>query len=437
MMTVPVKRTRIAAALFASAALALLAAPSGAAPAQGALFERYRAECIAQYAYLRGPGRVEIVRSHVRDCIMAKMQARALEPPSGEPALHLDEAAPSLVKNSGPASAKGVVYFVRGYYPGEPTPDRFNIVPYFLKSLNASGWDAIDARGPAREPDPGPARGLWMARRAEPFVGERLAALKAQGYRRVVLAGHSWGGWLGLLLGKNSVADALIASVPSAFGKPTSAYTGKTNPNFRLALTQFSPAIAGVGVPTVLILPEDHEWDPDPAVRAAIADKNFARTGVPHLVIDRPRGFTGHTAGRLPFFDFAFGKCVAAFLERPETQPCRLPPIANDDFRSILDIKQVADADKKQIASAEELVGKHFGVYALGAVFRRYDYLSMTQRRTTLPTREFREDFSFRDGLLCAGTACSVVVKWSEGGIFEFDPKTGKLKAWWVPDLAS
>jgi hypothetical protein len=43
------------------------------------LFERYRAECIAQYAYLRGPGRVEIVRSHVRDCIIAKMQARALE----------------------------------------------------------------------------------------------------------------------------------------------------------------------------------------------------------------------------------------------------------------------------------------------------------------------------------------------------------------------
>jgi hypothetical protein len=360
------------------------------------------------------------------------MQAWALERPSGEPELRLAESMPAFVVKHGPADAKGVIYFIGGYSLGKHTPGRFGILPYFLRSLSTAGWDLVGARVPSGEPDPGPSRGLWMAWRAEPFVRERLSALKAEGYSKVVVSGHSWGAWLTLLLGKNSAADALIVSAPNAFGSRISNYTGRPNANFGFGLSQFLPAIDDVSLPTVLILPDDNEWDSDPAARGAIAEKHFTHAGVPRLVIVRPPGFTGHMAGYLPFFDYAFSRCIAAFVDNPTTQPCQLAPIANDDFRSILDLKQVVDADERRIASGDELVGRKFGVYALGAEFRRYDFVSATHRQTILPEREIREDFAFLDGQLCARKVCSVLVKWSEREILKFDPATGKLRSWWV-----
>jgi pimeloyl-ACP methyl ester carboxylesterase len=328
-----------------------------AAETREALIERFKAECIPRYAHVSGPGRQEKVRA----CVTEGMKERALERPSGASTLQLAESTPPLVNKRGPAVANGVIYSIRGYSPGRHMPDRFGILPYFLKSLNADGWDVVSARVPASEPDPGPSRGQWMAWRAEPFVRERLAALKAEGYRKVVVYGRSWGAWLSLLLGKNSGADALIVNAPNAFGTRTSAYTGRQNPNFGFSLSQFSPAIDGVSIPTALILPDDSEWDPDPAVRGAIAEKHFMHAGVAHLLIVRPPGFTGHMAGYLPFFDYAFGRCIEAFLDNPTTQSCQLPAIANDDFRSILDRKQVGDADERRVASGDEL-GRDGGI---------------------------------------------------------------------------
>jgi len=73
--------------------------------------------------------------------------------------LQLTESTPPIVNELGPAEARGVIYSIRGYSPGKHAPDRFGILPYFLKSLNAAGWDVIGARVPASEPDPGPSRG--------------------------------------------------------------------------------------------------------------------------------------------------------------------------------------------------------------------------------------------------------------------------------------
>ena len=62
-------------------------------------------------------------------------------------------------------------------------------------------------------------------RRAEPFVRARVKALKADGYRKIVLAGHSWGGWEMMLAAKdNADVDALILSSPAAFGSKTTRF---------------------------------------------------------------------------------------------------------------------------------------------------------------------------------------------------------------------
>ena len=117
---------------------------------------------------------------------------------------------------------------------------------------------------------------------------------------------------------------------------------------------------------------------------------------------------------------------------RPIERDHLLPPLSDADFRSILDITQVADADKKRIASAEPLVGKKFDVYIIGEFTRQYDYVSASERTKLIADAFSRERFSFRDGLLCAESKCTSLIRWSDSELLEFDPKSGDLIAWWI-----
>jgi hypothetical protein len=231
-----------------------------------------------------------------------------------------------------------------------------------------------------------------------------------------------------------AAADALLLSAPNTFGPRISPISGLPNGDFRLTVTEFGPVLSKINIPTVLILPDDTIWDPDPGARGQIAEKNFTQANVPHLVIAKPPGFSGHFAGWLPFFDFVYGKCIARFLENQNSDTCPLPPISNGDFRSILNLKQVTDADKKRITSAETLVGKKFDIYENNDFNRRYDYISPNQRIDMQAASDARESFLFRAGLLCSGNNCSTLIRWSDHEILEFDAKAGDLKAWWIED---
>lgn len=147
----------------------------------------------------------------------------------------------------------------------------------------------------------------------------------------------------------------------------------------------------------------------------------------------KPPGFTGHLAGWLPIFDYAFGKCIAAFIENPSSSPCTPPPLSNADFRSIVDIQQVAEAGSRGITSAESLVGKKFLAYTLSAsVTQHYEYVSATQRKHMQGTGTTSEGVSFRKELHCVGSQCSKLLKWNDGQLLEFDAKGGRLVGWWV-----
>jgi pimeloyl-ACP methyl ester carboxylesterase len=435
-MIAPISARRWAATAIAVSLM--LAATAAVGQSRQELLERFREECSAQFAYLRGPGQHEIVHAHVHGCVIARMDSairqRSSQTPSGGAPLQLIEATPWLVKNAGPEKAKGVIYFVRGYTPYEPSRDDFAIPPYFLKSLNAAGWDVIQAKVPHSEPDSELAAGLRRVGRTEPFVRERLAALKKDGYRKVVLGGHSWGGWLAMLLAHDAVADAVILSAPNAFGQRT-APTGRANAVFGFTVTQFAAPIGAVKIPAVVILPEDTVYDANPGERGRIAEQRLAAAGVPHLVIAEPPGFEGHYAGWLPFFDFAYGECIEAFLETPSAPACAPPPRRGDDFRAILNLKEVADADKKRIVSTQALAGKKFTVYTLeDEDNKHFDYVSANQRVVLESTSENRETVTFRDGLQCIAGACRVLIAWSDREVLEFDPKSGELRAWWVED---
>ena len=334
---------------------------------------------------------------------------------------------PWLVKNRGPASAKGVIYFILGW-TGRPTLDNHLLVPYFLKTLSEEGWDIVATKVPQHLPNQDIAG--WGSYQAAPIiVKNRIQQLKADGYRRVILAGHSWGGWITLLTAQmdNLTADALLISAPSVGPK---ARDGRNNPNFEKNFTEYPRLVNGIKLPVVLIFyPEDDE---DPPGRSDVAMKAFKKNKVSHLLIDHPVGFTGHFAGWLPVFDYKFGHCIKSFLDKPTTDVCASSPLTNDDFRSILSINQVTEPDSKRITMADALVGKRFAAYTLDIPFRGWDFVSETKRHGTRAILEFDEDFKFRDSNFCSSDGCYLLVRWSEGYILSFHPKSGDLAAWWI-----
>ena len=173
---------------------------------------------------------------------------------------------------------------------------------------------------------------------------------------------------------------------------------------------------------------DDHE----PGGRSEVASTLLQQQNVPHLVIDKPAGFGGHFGGSLPVFDFAFGRCIQGFLDSAKAATCWPPPLSNEDFRSVVNIRQVADAEQKLVASGTSFAGRKFAAYDLDEVFQHFDYVTPVQRELLTVYVRKREAISFRNGLHCVAKACTKLVRWSDSEMLQFDPASGNLKAWWV-----
>lgn len=364
-----------------------------------------------------------IVASILLSCVVSIKPAASTE-------FYLSEFTPWLVKNCGPTNAKGVVYFILGWNR-RPLLDDVRLAPYFLKTLSENCWDVIVVKIPQNLPNQ---ESFDFGRRSHdlalPIVRKRLKELKAQGYRRVVLAGHSWGGWVTLLSAQDHTlaADALLLSAPSVGARVQR--DGSANPRFQRNFTDYPRLVNGIKVPTILMLYA--EDDEDPPGRGDVARKRFEQNKLPHLVINHPAGFKGHFAGWLPLWDYQFSQCILRFLENSKTNTCQLSALSHEDFRSILNLKQVKDFESKRITSTEPLVGKKFAAYSLGLFRGQWEYLNQTRIRRISLIGEVRADVIVRDGLHCADDFCRLLIRWSDREILAFNSVTGSLAEWWI-----
>lgn len=334
-----------------------------------------------------------------------------------------------LTKNMGPQKAKGVIYFVRGYTSSPPAWDKWLQVPYFVKTLSEEGFDVISAKAAAATQKR--LRSFESLEGGAAYIVRRVSDLRKQGYRKVVLAGHSWGAWtiLSAQQGKG-VGDALILSAPAVYG-PKVFRSGRANPDYEMDLTKFGPLIRNVRIPTVLLLFNNDDYEHGD--RGKIASAHFAEASVPNLLIDKPAAFSGHFAAWVPIFDYAFGECISDFLARPVSAQCAPRPLRNDDFRSIVNASQIKP-DSATISSAEPLVGRRFLSYRLAddGVISELQYVASDERKVVLTETPRTEKVFFRNGLHCVSeNRCSRIIIWSDKEYVLFTPK-GELAAWWV-----
>ena len=199
---------------------------------------------------------------------------------------------------AGPARARGAAVWLHGGYDSDEFPNG-PPEPAWITRLAKLGYDIWRFDRVGRDPlGPG---GEALAR--------GLEALRAGGYRRIVVAGHSRGAFIALsALAQTGMVDALAAISPAAHG---------TNPARRAQAMSDYRALLEAAKPMrfALVQLDDDPFDPDPDGRVAAARAAASRVGLTLMVIDRPAAPTGHMGSYEPAFDERFGACLAAFLD--------------------------------------------------------------------------------------------------------------------------
>jgi pimeloyl-ACP methyl ester carboxylesterase len=197
----------------------------------------------------------------------------------------------------GPQRAKGAVIWSHGR--SVEVEDSLAPTPGYIDIMARSGWDAFRLNR-MRSDDTLLRSGAALASYAE--------RLKAAGYRRVVLAGHSFGGFISLIAaGRSDAIDAVIATAPAAFGSFENSYD-----TFRLNATRLYALLGDVRRARVA-LAFFHGDTFDPGGRGEKAETILSARGLPHLVLDQPARLASHWASNTVEFTRRFASCLADF----------------------------------------------------------------------------------------------------------------------------
>jgi pimeloyl-ACP methyl ester carboxylesterase len=211
-------------------------------------------------------------------------------------------------RHRGPREAVGAIIWSPGSTPNS-RPSRNSTAP-FVRPFNEAKWDVwrVDRLEPGQNTFKG----------AVDVLNKAIDRLKGAGYRRIVLAGQSVGGFLSLALAARRIdIDAAIATAPAIRGDLTdkkpqdlqrvlrefdAIFSRRANPNTRLAVALF----------------DKDEYEPSAAQRVTIMERRARNDGWPILLIERPDGLTGHNAGRGVPFALRYRDCLMRFVELPE-----------------------------------------------------------------------------------------------------------------------
>lgn len=200
----------------------------------------------------------------------------------------------------GPEQARGVLVFAHGR-AARGGDSRGGQPQGWTRHFNNAGYDVwrFDRHPNSDEAVPAAS---WL--RAD------LAELRRRGYRHVVMAGQSRGGWNTMMvLDTPGLADVHIAIAPAAHGDLGSANHGRQLDDLRGIIA------AAAGAPRARLAIanfRDDNYDAEPERRGALFRELGARANA-FLFIDRPEQPTGHGGGGTTAFNDRFGACLLRF----------------------------------------------------------------------------------------------------------------------------
>ncbi len=209
-------------------------------------------------------------------------------------------------QNKGPQAAAGLVVWSHGYMLGV---DATASAPQGqVASFTAAGYDLYRFDRQYIRDWPGDATQL----------ADAVRQAKTMGYKRVVLAGQSAGGWVSMAATMRAApVDGVISVAAAHHGEV------KSMRDVSLARSEWQQIVKGIkpGPRLVVVNFEDDSYDV--GGRMDDARTAFATSRVEALIVSSPAGFKGHGAGNGNTFPRRFGVCIHAFIETGARQaPC-------------------------------------------------------------------------------------------------------------------
>ncbi|HXC13118.1 MAG TPA: alpha/beta hydrolase [Stellaceae bacterium] len=199
----------------------------------------------------------------------------------------------------GPQKALGVVVWNHGR--SLDTEDYKSPTPPYLRVLRDTGWDVMRFDR-LRDGDTLDSSSRRLA--------EIAAQLKQRGYRRIVLAGQSFGAFLALMAADDSTAvDAVVATAPAAFGDFQEYYD-----TWRLNATRLYPLLEHLKRARVMLF-FFHGDDFDPGGRGEAARLILSQRRAGFAVVDQPAYLAGHWISSSGAFLRRFGDCIREFAD--------------------------------------------------------------------------------------------------------------------------
>ena len=212
----------------------------------------------------------------------------------------------------GPAAALGLVIWnhgVKGNQEQGTSPP-----PSFIRQLVAAGWDVVRIKRDALNESNWTTAGLRHVKRTI----EEVESANAKGYKRIVLAGQSYGGAITLEAARRIPVYAIMPSAPgtgvsaTSLGSPMIDAQGTAHLYDSLKDGKFERAVP--------ILPFADEYASASPERGTRSRSILNQRGIAFLPLDDiSTQLVGHGASSSALMSFAYGACVVAFLDPART----------------------------------------------------------------------------------------------------------------------
>ena len=226
---------------------------------------------------------------------------------------------------AGPDRANGIIIWnhgISGTNPSWRAP-----APPAFRLLQARGWDVIMLkRHNLAETMPG-----GPLNRSVERTLQEAAAQRKLGYRKVVLAGQSFGGYVTLeAIDTSPDVFAAIALAPGV---------RSTSADSRFDATAIEQILQHARVGRLaLVFPKDDALFRNTA-RGERAQPILARRHFPYLMVDETSEITGHGGGVTGRFALRYGLCLAEFLAAPTLPAGRFScPAPGDDWQIVREL---------------------------------------------------------------------------------------------------
>jgi pimeloyl-ACP methyl ester carboxylesterase len=199
----------------------------------------------------------------------------------------------------GPERAMGVIVWNHGRSIN--VEDAESPTPPYLRVLRDSGWDVLRFNR-LRDGD-------TLAASTRRLI-QQIGQLKYRGYRRIALAGQSFGAFLALMAADISEdVDAVVATAPAAFGSFDEFYD-----SWRLNATRLYPLLERVKRARIMLF-YFHGDDFDPGGRGERSRAILSARQIGFSVVDQPAFLAGHWASATGLFLRRFGSCIRDFVD--------------------------------------------------------------------------------------------------------------------------